>query len=331
MAAKKLRLHIENSRQKAGVYHITPERWEKACARHKALARRLDVSFGWDGDVLEQALATAQIAMGVPARREHFAQRAPRLEWMHATLAGVDRYLPLDWLPSRVAFTNNRGAHGLKAEQYMRMAYTLLNTRLPEIIANQQAHKWERLFSPSLAGKTALVIGLGDLGEAAARAARQVGLKVVGVRRSAKKSRHADSVHPFTKLDRLLPAADFVVVAVPLTDETRNLLSRERLALMKPSAGVINIARAAVIDYEALCESLRNGRLAGAVLDVADPEPLPPESPLWNTPRLILTPHISCDDSENYVEISLDLWFANLARFVAGKPLKSRVDRRLGY
>jgi phosphoglycerate dehydrogenase-like enzyme len=331
MAAKKLRLHIENSRKKADLFHITAERWEAACVRHRKLARQLDTTLGWDGDVLDRALATAEIVIGVPGRREHFAQRAPRLEWMHATSAGVDGFLPLDWLPSRVAFTNNRGAHGLKAEQYMRMAYTLLHTRMPEIIANQRAHKWDPLFSANISGKTALVIGLGDLGEAAARAARQVGLKVVGVRRSAKKSRHADSVHSFTKLDRLLPAADFVVVAVPLTGETRNLLSRERLALMKPSAGVINIARAPVIDYAALCESLRSGRLAGAVLDVADPEPLPPDSPLWEVPNLIVTPHISCDDGEHYVDISLDLWFANLERFIADKPLKSRVDRRLGY
>jgi len=175
------------------------------------------------------------------------------------------------------------------------------------------------------------VIGLGDLGTAAARAARQLEMRVVAVRRSGRRSRYADAVHDYSRLDTLLPEADVVVLAVPLTLQTRNLLNRERIALMKPGAGVINIARAPVADYAALADALANRRLAGAVLDVVEPEPLPPESPLWDTPNLIITPHISCDDGEHYVDISLDLWFENLARFMQGKPLKRRVDPRLGY
>ncbi|HEX6007511.1 MAG TPA: D-2-hydroxyacid dehydrogenase, partial [Burkholderiales bacterium] len=248
-----------------------------------------------------------------------------------ATSAGIDGYLPLDWLPRRAAFTNNRGAHGAQAEEYMRMAYTLLHTRMPEIIANQRAHRWAQLFSPALAGRTALVVGLGDLGEAAARAARQLKLRVVGVRRTARKSPHADAVHPYSSLDRLLPTADFVVLAVPLTPKTRNLLSRERLDRLKPTAGVINISRGPVADYAALVQKLRHGRIAGAVLDVVEPEPLPPDSPLWDVPNLIITPHISCDDGERYVDISLDLWFENFARYLRKKPLLRRVNRRLGY
>ncbi len=331
MPSRKLHLHIENARKKPSVYHITPERWAAACRRHREAARRLRVTIGWDGDVLEEALATADMVIGVPADRARLAQRAPRLRWLHATLAGVDGVMPLDWLPRGVAFTNNRGAHGTKAGQFMRMAYTLLNCRMPAIIANQRARRWERLFSPSIAGKTALVIGLGDLGEAAARAARGLGMRVIGVRRTAKKSRHADAVHPYSRLDALLPRADFVTLAVPLTAATRNLMSRERLARLKPSAGLINIARAAVADYTALAERLTRGELAGAVLDVVDPEPLPADSPLWDTPNLIITPHISCDDSEHYVDISLDLWFENLERFLLGRALRRRVDPRAGY
>lgn len=327
----KLRLHIDNSTQRADVYHITEERWRSAAARHGSLARKLDVSISWDGAGLDAALAQADLVIGVPAEHGRLEQRAPRLRWLHHTSAGVDRLLPLDWLPRNIAFTNNHGAHGAKAEQYMRMAYTLLNVRLPAMIANQHAHRWEQLLSPSLAGQTALVIGLGDLGEAAARAARQLGLKVIGVRRHARPCRYADSVHTYRSLDRLLPKADYVVLAVPLTAETRNLLDRKRLDLLRPSAAVINIARAPVVDYAALVEKLRAGELAGAVLDVVEPEPLPPDSPLWDTPNLVITPHASCDDADNYVGISLDLWFENLARFLDGKPLRRRVDTRLGY
>lgn len=327
----RIRLHIENARKKAGIFHITQERWDAACARHRALARRLETTIGWDGDILDQTLAEAAIVIGVPARRENLAARAPALKWIHATSAGVDGFLPLGWLPRGAVFTNNRGAHGVKAEQFMRMAYTMLHTRMPEIIANQRARHWQQLFSSSISGKTALIIGLGDLGEAAARAAKQLALKVIGVRRSRRKSRYADTVHAYSQLDRLLPKADFVVLAVPLTPETRKLLDQRRLDLMKPSAGVINISRAPIADYAALADKLRRNELAGAILDVADPEPLPPDSPLWETPSLIVTPHISCDDGDHYVDISLDLWFANLARFLQNKPLKNRVDPRRGY
>ena len=331
MGPRKLRVHVINSRARNALYRITPQQWTAACVRHRPLARRLDASIGWDGAELAGALKEAAVVIGVPARRDRLAQRAPRLQWLHCTSAGVDGFLPLDWLPGGVAFTNNRGAHGAKAEQYMRMAYAMLNCRIPRIIANQQARRWEQLYSPSLAGKTALVIGLGDLGQAAARAAKQAGLTVIGISRSGKKVRPADAVHTLARLDALLPRADYVVVAVPLTSETHHLLDAARLDLMKRRAGVINIARAQVVDYGALAARLERGELSGAVLDVVEPEPLPPDSPLWRTPNLIITPHISCDDSEHYNDITLDLWFANLERFLDGRPLKNRVDPRRGY
>ncbi|HEU0290946.1 MAG TPA: D-2-hydroxyacid dehydrogenase [Burkholderiales bacterium] len=331
MAMRKIRVHIENTRKKDELFHVTRARWDAACARHRKLASRMDASVGWDGDIIEQALKEADIVIGVPVRRERLAARAPKLRWVHATSAGVDGFLPLDWLPAGAVFTNNHGAHGAKAEQFMCMAYHLLNSRMPEIAGNQRAHRWQQLFSPGIRGKTALIVGLGDLGQGAARAARQLGLKVIGVSRTGRKIRHADAVYKTAALDRLLPGADYVVMAVPLTPQTRQLLNRSRMDRMKPSAGVINIARAPVLDNEALADKLRRGELAGAVLDVVEPEPLPPESPLWDTPNLIVTPHISCDDGEHYVDISLDLWFGNFERFLRGKPLKNRVDPRRGY
>lgn len=331
MASRKLRVHIENTRRNAPLFQISPEQWKAACVRHAGLAKRLDASVGWDGDVLESALAEARMLIGVPAQRGDLAQRAPKLEWIHTTSAGIDGLLPLDWLPEGVAFTNNREAHGAKAEQFMRMAYTLINTRMPEIIANQRLRRWEQLFSPSLAGKTALVIGLGDLGQAAARAAKQVGLEAIGISRTGRKIRGIDAVHAISRLDALLPRADYVVVAAPLTPETRHLIDGRRLDRMKRGAGLINIARAQLVDYAALRTKLERGELAGAVLDVVDPEPLPAESPLWDVPNLIITPHISCDDADRYNDITLDLWFTNFDRFLKGKPLRNRVDPRRGY
>lgn len=331
MRMRKTRVHIENARKMASVHHITRERWDAACARHRALSRRLEATIGWDGDILEEALGQAEILIGIRGGLERLGERAPWLRWIHTTHAGVDHFVPLDWLPPGVVFTNNRGAHGVKAEQYMRMAFTLLHMRMPEILANQHARRWQQVFSPGIVGKTALIVGLGDLGQGAARAAKQLGLKVIGVSRTGRKVPHADTVHRTAALDRLLPQADCVVVTVPLTPETRHLLNRARLDLMKPTAGLVNIARAPVVDYDALAGKLRRGELAGAVLDVMEPEPLPPESPLWDTPNIVITPHVSCDDGERYIDITLDLWFENLRRYLEGKPLKNRVDPRRGY
>ena len=125
--------------------------------------------------------------------------------------------------------------------------------------------------------------------------------------------------------------ADFVLVTLPLTPETRGLFDRRRLDRMKPTAGLVNMGRAGVVDHAALADKLREGSLAGAVLDVHEPEPLPASSPLWTTPNLIVTPHVSSDDVESYIPLTLDLLFDNLARDLAGRPLRNRVRPRLGY
>jgi len=331
VAVEKLRVHIENTRKKAGIHQVTRTLWVAACKRHRTLARRLDVTEGWDGDILEDALTDAVAVIGVPGRRDHLKTRAPELKWLHAMSAGVDGMQPFDWLPKGVTLTNNSGAHGVKAGQYMAMAYNLINSRMAAIITNQQHRHWKAVYTPNIAGKTAVIIGLGDLGGAAAQAAKKLDLQVIGVRRGTQKHRHADRVVSYRQLDRVLPLADFVVLAAPLTAETRNLMNAKRLDHMKRGAGLINIGRGPLIDTRALEKRLRNGRLGGAVLDVVEPEPLPKNHSLWRVPNLIITPHVSCDDGERYIDISLDLWFENLARFLSGRRLKHRVDPKLGY
>ncbi|MDB5867340.1 MAG: S-adenosyl-L-homocysteine hydrolase, binding domain protein, partial [Betaproteobacteria bacterium] len=173
-------------------------------------------------------------------------------------------------------------------------------------------------------------IGFGDLGQGAGRAAKKLGLNVIAVTRTGKPVRPADVVYPVTRIERALPKADFVIVTTPLTAQTRGLLNRERLALLKPHAGLMNIGRSPVVDYVAVMEMLAKGKLSGAVLDVFDQEPLPPASPVWTTPNLVILPHISCDDPR-YIDQLFDTWFANLDRFIAGRKLKNIVDRKLGY
>jgi phosphoglycerate dehydrogenase-like enzyme len=325
-----LHLHLESFRKRPALFHLTEERWLEAAKRHRALAKRLRVTIGWDGDVIGEALKTADVMINSNPPREGLRGRAPRLKWIQTTGAGIDGLLPLDWLPADIALTNNRGAHGPKAEESCAMAISLLNARLPQLLAHQRNHSWQPIYTTPVAGKTVVVIGFGDLGQGAGRAAKKLGARVIAVTRSGKAARPADEAHPASRIDKVLPKADFVVVTTPLTPETRNLLSRERLALLKPEAGLVNIGRSPVVDYEALREKLTEGSLAGAVLDVFQPEPLPADSPFWDTPNLIALPHVSCDDP-CYIGQLLDTWFVNFGRFLKGRPLKNRIDPRRGY
>jgi phosphoglycerate dehydrogenase-like enzyme len=323
-------LHVENNTKRPSLYHLTEPIYAAAAKRHRALAKRLKVTIGWDGAILDEALKTADFMTNSNPPRERLRERAPRLQWIQTTGAGVDGLVPFDWLPADITLTNNSGAHGVKTEYSCMMALLMLQSRMPAVIANQHARKWEQIFTAPIAGKTAVVIGFGDLGSAAGRAAQKLGLKVIAVTRSGKAAKPAHAAVKAERIDSVLPKADFVIVASPLTPGTKDLLSRARLDLMKPTAGVINIGRSPVVDYEALCEKLENNELAGAVLDVHSPEPLPADSPMWTTRNVIVTPHISCDDPR-YMDFLCDTWFANLARKLAGKPLMHQVDRKLGY
>jgi phosphoglycerate dehydrogenase-like enzyme len=326
----KLRVHLENSRKKPGEKEYTLARFVAAAAKHRALARRLDVSVGYDGDISDAALREVDVMLGVPPARHRLQTGAPKLRWLHTPMAGIDTLLPLDWLPAGAIFTNNVGVHGAKAREYVRMAISMLHTRLPQMLANQRQHRWQQIFTPTLQDKTALVIGLGDVGGGAARAAGDLGLKVIAVTRSGKASPLATRVVRPTQLDRVLPLADFVILAAPNTADTRGLLDARRIDLLKPHCGIVNISRAALLDHDALCARLREGSLAGAVLDVMYKEPLPADSPYWDVPNLVITPHISCDDSD-YAALTLERWFDNLARLVAGRPLSNRIDPKRGY
>jgi glyoxylate/hydroxypyruvate reductase A len=288
------------------------------------------VTIGCDGDNLDGALRTADALFGWNFERHGLARRAPRLRWVHVHGAGVNHLLPLDWLPAGAVLTNSRGVHGDNASEYAIMAVLALNNRLPEIVTNQRRAHWQQLYNTGLSGKTLLIIGVGSVGRGAARLAKRFGLRVIGVRRTGKPHPHVEQMFKPKDLRRLLPKADFVLITAPHTDETHHLIGPKELSLMKRGAGLVNYSRARLVDYEALRKKLQQGELT-AILDVFDPEPLPSDSPLWKTPNLIITPHSSSDDAEQYTPRTLDLVFRNAARFVDGKPLLNRVRPELGY
>ncbi len=328
---KRIRLHIANVREMDLVYKITEDRYAAASARHETLARRIEVTIAEDAKGFDKAIADADILVGWRFNRENLAERAPNLKWIHMTGAGIEHVLPLEWLPAGTVLTNNRGVHRPKAQQFTMTALLMLNERIPALVTEQHKAKWTRIYATAIEGKTALIIGVGMMGDAAARAARQLGLKTIGVRRSGTPNRYIDEMHTPDRLAELLPRADFVLVNAPLTDETEGMIGRAELELMQPSAGLINMGRARVVDYKALATKLRKREISGAVLDVFDPEPLPKTSPLWKVPNLIMTPHVSSDDDDNYGPLTADLVFENIGRWVAGKVLKNVVDRTLQY
>jgi phosphoglycerate dehydrogenase-like enzyme len=310
---------------------MSHKRYEAALQRHPDVDPFVQATIGTDEDTFFSAMKTADVLVGWGFPKEDLGRYAPNLKWIHIWGAGIEHLLPLDWLPKGVALINNRGVHAPKAGEYMVMAILMLNNAIPTIVNNQQRNRWIEIFSTSVAGKTLAVIGVGQMGGTGARRAKSLGMRVLGVRRSGRPHRYVDEMYGPDALHLVLPRADFVLVTTPLTKESLRLLGAGELDLMKRDAGLINMARAQVVDYDALTLKLTRGELGGAVLDVFDPEPLPPESPLWTTPNLIMTPHVASDDALQYMPRTLDLVFDNLRRFLAGRPLRNRVRPKLEY
>lgn len=327
----RVRLHVKNNRAGEVVFRITPERLAEAGARAPRIADRVDSLIDWDLDRFAESMRSAHALVTWDLPTDSLAATAPNLKWIHIIGAGVEHLRPLDWLPPGVALTNNRGVHAEKTAESALMAVLMLNNRIPAYFSDQRQHRWAPEFATPIAGKTVAVIGVGEMGHAAARAFKTVGLRVLGVRRGGKGRRFVDRMAGPEDLHSVLAEADFVHITLPMTEETRGLIDAAALDALKPGAGLINFGRAPVLDHLALADRLVDGRIGGAVLDVHDPEPLPADSPLWDVPNLILTPHVSSDDDTSYVPKTLDLVFDNLGRLLDGRPLRNRVRPKLGY
>lgn len=262
-----------------------------------------------------------------------FVYAQPGLRWIQTASAGVDRLTLGDRpFPKHVVLTNASGVFGIAgAEQVVGMMLYFARG-FPFYMAQQRRNAWVRDYSHArlLKGSTVVVLGLGDLGMRLVERLGVFDVRIIGVRRTSKPAPGVDRVLTVDRIDEALPLADHLAVTLPLTVETRGLLDRRRLGLLPKGAYLYNIGRGAVIDQEALVEALQTGHLAGAGLDVFEKEPLPAESPLWQMPNVIVTPHIGADtpwDADGSAEIFLD----NLKRFVAGQPLRNVVDPDVGY
>ena len=267
---------------------------------------------------------------------------APKLRWLQFPGAGVDSLAPTGLLDanSGVIVTTAAGIHAETISEYVLGSMLMFNWNWPLMVRLQDEHKWARsaswyhLGGRELAGQTLGIIGLGHIGRRIAQLGHAFGMQVLGTRRSIHTSKEQESEVDQSflpeQLHELLPLCDYVVISVPLTRETEKLIGEAELRMMRSNTYLVNIARGRVIDEQALVRALREGWIAGAGLDVTEKEPLPPESPLYSMPNVILTPHIS-GNTVHYEARLAALFADNLKRYRSGQELLNQYEPSRGY
>jgi phosphoglycerate dehydrogenase-like enzyme len=279
-----------------------------------------------------EMLPDCEVMIGYSRLPDDVITYTPNLRWIMTLGAGIDRLSP--GLAARVLLTNGAGIGAEPIAEQVLMYLFMLARGEHVYFRRQMARHWEKgVPVREIAGMTMGIVGFGAIGAAVARRARGLGMRVIALRRSATgraADALADEVCPPSDLAYLLGSSDVVVLAVPLTAETRGLIGREELAGMRSGAYLINVARGPVVDEAALVAALRSGRLAGAGIDVFDDEPLPPDSPFWDLPNVIVTPH-SASAAEHRAPRLADLVCDNLRRYLDGQPLRNVVDVERGY
>ncbi|MBD1214770.1 MAG: D-2-hydroxyacid dehydrogenase [Dolichospermum circinale Clear-D4] len=266
-----------------------------------------------------------------PTTLHRVLDAAPSLRWHHAPNAGVNHILTPKYLERDLILTNGAGVHGIPIAEFV-ITYLLAYTkRLPILYQLHAEHNWQRgLPNIELFGKTLLIIGAGGIGQEIAVRAKAFGMRIFGSSRQSQPLPNFDKVVGANEWKELLPEAEFVVIAAPLTLETKGMIDMETLGLFRPDSYLINIARGAIVDESALTTALEKGWIAGAALDTVFTEPLPAESPLWTLPNVFITPHCS-GNSPRVKERTLALFLDNLTRYRQGKPLRNVVDKTAGY
>ena len=302
-------------------------------------------------------LDAAEVLVGWPRLPKAALARAQKLRWLQSVSAGVDRIDPADY--RHLTLTNASGVAAVPMAEYVTGMMLMFAKGFPHMLRRQQQRAWDRRFEArELTGKTCGIVGMGAIGGESARRAAALGLRVLAIRRSVtarmpldpavpdrtlapSAPSHTSDLRPQTSdlghellppsdLPYLLRESDYVVLAVPLTPETRRMIGAAELAQMKRSAILINVARGAVVDEQALIAALRAGTIAGAGLDVFEQEPLPADSPLWEMENVVVTPHFSAG-SDRYTDRAADIVCDNLRRYLAGEPLRNVVAPERGY
>ena len=264
----------------------------------------------------QMARTEALMAYDVPPG---LLSKMPQLRWAQAMTAGVEQWLALPDLPPRLTLTCARGTHEESMPENILGAIFYVAKPFAQAVENQKRGQWVRTVAQPLTGKTLGILGMGAIGQRVARLAEALGMKVIGTRRK--------NAHDTPKV---LAQSDFVLLLLPATPDTDNFMNAERLAMMKPTAWLLNFGRGHLIQDDDLVAAVNARKIAGAMLDVFRQEPLPSEHPFWRTPNIIVLPHIGGPHPQRDRFVAR-LFVDNLGRFLDGKPLKEVVDRTTGY
>jgi phosphoglycerate dehydrogenase-like enzyme len=272
-----------------------------------------------------------------------FGQISPKLfnqpnkiKWLHTQSSGVNFLLTPDVsLPEELLLTNSAGAYGLGISEHLLTVTMMLLRQMSGYHEKQKAHDWSDIGKlKTIHGSTVTIVGLGDIGGHFAKHCKNLGATVRGVVRTPRTilPENVDALFTVDELDKAINGADVVVLSLPGTNETQHLFNHKRLGKMKKGAILLNVGRGNAIDTEALIEHLKSGQIGGAGLDVTDPEPLPISHELWDLPNVVLTPHISGNDSLDIThDLIVDKFVRYLQDYLDGKPFEKTVDKKAGY
>jgi phosphoglycerate dehydrogenase-like enzyme len=290
---------------------------------------------GWEPQAFDGAPAPDALldCWAGPTRIVAALKKAPGLRWIHARSAGLDRVLVPEVVAHPAVVTNGRGAFSPALAEFVVAALLFFLKDLRRFLAQQAAGAWEPFDVERLEGRTVGIVGYGDIGRAVAARLKPLGTEILALRRRpelAARDPLVKEVLPPERLLDLVTRADDVVVAMPLTPETRGFVGREAIAAMKRTAVLVNVGRGPVVDEGALVDALEQRRIRGAALDVFETEPLPAGSPLWRLPNVLLSPHCA-DHVPGWVDEAMRVFLRQLERFRRGEPLRDVVDKARGY
>src|SRR6266849_1573930 len=286
---------------------------------------------------VDAEISDAEIGIAWSIRPEQI-KVAKKLRWIHSPAAAVHQLIFRELVESDVVLTNARDVHGPVVAEHVIAQIFALAKKIPDAVRLQGKHQWgqQRMWDElprvrEVAGATVGLIGLGSIGRAVAKSAKALGMRVIAVREHPEKgSEGADVVFGPAQIDDVFGEADYVVLAAPVTENTKAIANAERLALMKGDACLINVGRGQLVDEGALASALREKKIGGAALDVFPKEPLAADSPLWDMPGLLITPHTAALTDKLW-ERHYTLFSENLQRYLRGEALLGVVDKRKGY
>ncbi|MBH1940807.1 D-2-hydroxyacid dehydrogenase [Mobilitalea sibirica] len=282
-------------------------------------------------EVTMEMVQKAEIIFGWPSKEQ--LREAKNLKWLHLPSAGADRFVDKEsYCNKEIVLTNSSGVFGLPIAEHVFAMILSYNRKLQEYAYQKAERKWQGVSGErDFYGSTIGIIGMGDIGTEVAKRAKVWGANVLGIKRTITETpEYVDRIYSTEEIDKVLAESDYIVLALPSTPKTQEIISEEKLKIMKSDAFIINVGRGSLINQEALIKALKEGWIGGAGIDVTTPEPLPEDNPLWELPNVIITPHSSGGSPSNDKR-RMNIFLDNLNRYLKHQPLRNTVDFREGY